>query len=478
MKVTFIALLVALQVPAATYYIDSVASGVLNGTSWANAWTNFNGITGLSAGDTVYFSGGSSGQTKTYFSDMGTGYPGIWLPTSGSAGSPITYAVSQESAHNGTVMILNFGTNYWLGYQTTPRPHDIVIDGVVNGQPHFVVTNCNSVGALYSYTNFVCRGVWQTGGAATFDLQACWNVDISSNRFHINSDVSDHSIVASFPQGLGYGSNVFHHNTLYLPNSPPNGSGGNGPDGFQISGSGFDIYNNTVIGFWQPTFTGNQHQDGWQALGPGKNIRVFNNTWVNIANYPMFPEPFAGGFTNLLMYNNLIMLQGTNFAAGDTLQGLVMAGTTAYVANNCHVFNNTVLDFTNSYAIAFRDPGSGNNPNAFVNCSAVNNLFVNCKSQIIDPNVSTNKNFTLSTGTDDLLTYSVLGGTNNNPELKAGSALIGAGTNYNAFAATDILGTTRGATWDIGAYEYTPIYTVGTLTISGQTTVESITITP
>lgn len=38
--------------------------------------------------------------------------------------------------------------------------------------------------------------------------------------------------------------------------------------------------------------------------------------------------------------------------------------------------------------------------------------------------------------------------------LKAGSAGIGAGTNLSSYFTTDIAGTLRGTTWDIGAYEF------------------------
>ena len=42
------------------------ASGAQNGTSWANAWTSLSQISGVSAGDTVYLSGGPSGSSRDY----------------------------------------------------------------------------------------------------------------------------------------------------------------------------------------------------------------------------------------------------------------------------------------------------------------------------------------------------------------------------------------------------------------------------
>ncbi|HTQ49309.1 MAG TPA: hypothetical protein VMJ12_01265, partial [Candidatus Acidoferrales bacterium] len=51
---------------ATTWYVDSSAAGTHNGTSWANAWTSLSQISGVSAGDTVYISGGAGGSSHTY----------------------------------------------------------------------------------------------------------------------------------------------------------------------------------------------------------------------------------------------------------------------------------------------------------------------------------------------------------------------------------------------------------------------------
>lgn len=46
----------------------------------------------------------------------------------------------------------------------------------------------------------------------------------------------------------------------------------------------------------------------------------------------------------------------------------------------------------------------------------------------------------------------------NNLALSGTSTAIGAGTNLSSIFTTDILGTPRGSSWDIGAYEYSPEY--------------------
>src|SRR5258708_10013440 len=79
---------------AATWYVDSAATGTRNGTSWANAWTALTQIAGAAAGDTVYISGGPSGSNRNYSVAAGG-----WTPSSGSSTNPITYHIGQDDSH-------------------------------------------------------------------------------------------------------------------------------------------------------------------------------------------------------------------------------------------------------------------------------------------------------------------------------------------------------------------------------------------
>src|SRR5437764_398510 len=80
------------------FYVDNVVSASGNGGSWSSAWKNFSDIgwSSLKPGDTLYISGGSSGQTYNQTLNVGA---------SGSAGLPITITAGTDAGHNGAVTI-------------------------------------------------------------------------------------------------------------------------------------------------------------------------------------------------------------------------------------------------------------------------------------------------------------------------------------------------------------------------------------
>jgi hypothetical protein len=85
---------------AATWYVDSAATGAHNGTSWSNAWTSFSQISGVSAGDTVNISGGTSGSSETY--SIGGSFPFV---NGVNNSSRTVYQIGQDSAHDGTAIL-------------------------------------------------------------------------------------------------------------------------------------------------------------------------------------------------------------------------------------------------------------------------------------------------------------------------------------------------------------------------------------
>jgi T5SS/PEP-CTERM-associated repeat protein len=111
---------------AATWYVDTAATGSNNGTSWANAWTSISSATGSSVapGDTVYISNGSYANFN---------------PKSGTVGNPITYKIGQQAGHNGTVTFTGSGT--WLSNE-----NNLIISGDAgDGQMHFATSGYGKI---------------------------------------------------------------------------------------------------------------------------------------------------------------------------------------------------------------------------------------------------------------------------------------------------------------------------------------------
>src|SRR4051812_37049486 len=80
------------------FYVDNTIAASGNGGSWQSAWRTFADINWgvFKPGDTLFISGGTTGQT----------YNETLSPAaSGAAGLPITITAGIDPGHNGTVII-------------------------------------------------------------------------------------------------------------------------------------------------------------------------------------------------------------------------------------------------------------------------------------------------------------------------------------------------------------------------------------
>ena len=85
---------------AGAHYVDSGASGANDGSSWTDAWESFADITwegaGVTAGDTLYISGGADSTVYNASLD---------IQASGTSGNLIVIMCGTDASHNGLVVI-------------------------------------------------------------------------------------------------------------------------------------------------------------------------------------------------------------------------------------------------------------------------------------------------------------------------------------------------------------------------------------
>ena len=378
-RLTLLALCAVLPSMAATHYVDSAVSSSGNGSSWSTAWKSISNITGLSPGDTVYFSGGSTSQVYSLSTD--------WAPTGGSSGNPITYAAGQDAGHNGIVIFDGGSTaGRWLSPNSWTT-----MDGGFQGSRHFKVQNFT--GSSEMVVEVAKSGV--SVRYVTFQAGDAFNLG-SSDHYEIGfctmESTYDHAISANGPPApTGYDENLIHDNTILLDQK--NDGSGWGSDGIQ-NGTGISLYNNLIQGVKVAAYPSGQHQDGIQT--DGRFTRVYDNTFIDIGNYAVFFELF-GSANDMQVFNNLIYMSDTRYAGGGQ-QGIAIgrsggaSGTITF--NNVVVANNTVANY-GGVAVAM-SPG----PNSTWNSSDLfeNNAGYATGGFSVDGNVAAVNNKSVSSG--------------------------------------------------------------------------------
>lgn len=370
----FIFLALVLQLSAATRYIDNVAKGANNGTSWADAWTD--PVTAKPApGDMVYISGGPAGGTRSYV--LGGSYS-QWGAPNGTSAAKITYKIGQDALHNGTAVFSPAkATNQFMF-----APDWIIFSGDAgDGNQHFKlsgfgsdVDGVNTNWLLLEYVDFgTC------GNMASFN-PCLGRVEISHCVVKITGN-ADHASYASFT-GTSYDSTGLIHDCVI--NLPYDTSlDGSGADGLQWVGSGFSIYGNDITGYPQAGARGN-HQDGWQGSGV-QWVKIYNNVITDMGNYGLFGELPQNGRvnSNVQIYNNTIMN-----TRGTGTQAIAFGGDSAAGKINTNVIYtaNTAIGF--SMPLTLRNPNSTSDARAFVACYVYGNQ-INKGSNILDPAVFT-----------------------------------------------------------------------------------------
>lgn len=479
-----VAALWAVNSTAAEWFVDKDATGSRNGTSWANAWTNLNGITGTAAGDTIYISGGTT--SKTYRDPF-------WKPSNGTAGNRKTYSIGQEAGHNGIAIFDAQGANVsWL-YDNIKH---VNINGLVGTTKSFFVTNCTGASVdLSGCSDVTIEGVISS---TQWLFNPCTNVYIGHSDIKgapVGSTAGATyviNLISRFPAGdsPSYTNNSVYNCIIRMPSSDTTPAWGS--DGIK-SGSYCTMSSNQFEVYYVTNNTEWEHTDGIQNLTPAW-VKVHSSSFNNIANYGVFMEMTVAG-TNLWVYNNIFKQTDTLAHAQQQHRAIAIGQRTpGSTVQSIYVMNNTVVDTFGATAISLGDDPSESS--TWVDVIIANNLLYNSGKPGSDAilvyrgdgltngiSILYNKAITGARGTNSVMpsqlaaaggdtslalaSYTERSAANDFHLQSTDTAAKDSGFDLSSYFTTDADGNTRSGTWDLGAFEWLNTLIIFTNNASG-----------
>ncbi len=493
---------------AAAWYVDKATAG--DGTSWANAWSSFASVVwgggGVTAGDTVFVSGGASGTTKVY----STGATEFIIGASGTAGNPIFIKAGQEVGHNGVAVFdytgvaeANVDPDNFVAFNLSSRDY-LHIDGEYQGERHIQFRHLTdpgdgTVNGTVFYASPAGKGLKiryiEVDSTNTFVTFLNTNNDAVENGPEISynraTNMIGDVIIRVFPDTppdlneLDWA--LIHHNYLeVIDNNTVEASGG--PDAIQASW-GISVYDNTILTTASATtITVRQHPDGWQANG--HDLKFYNNLVINCGDAMLMGSDVgsADGIDRYYIYNNVFVIEDDQDTIPEMIRLFNISTANAFltdilIANNLFVDS----DFGTTRGVLYI---GGNHTNITGDITIKNNIFYNSGNPTYDiyfiPPATAivwdiSNNIYYTEDDPDMQfegnTYNVAGfiaaiepsGTALAPSfvaytendstsdyrLTVGDTVAkDQGVDLSAYFTTDKDGNTRGGAWDIGPYEF------------------------
>jgi len=332
------------------WYVDNLATGMNNGSNWANAWGNLSNINWASVrpGDFVYISGGAINKTYTN---------SFTITVSGNITSPITFRPGIDSGHNGIVI---FDYDY-LGDSATinginfQNRNYLTFNGTINGEKHWQIKNLRNIldrtpgCGLYAYqTNRI------TVDGLTFrNINNPINIFYSTNTTIMNSNLFETRGNAGISLSSSFGvwdSNKIYNNyieLLFNSNEPPGATYTyDGPDGISCRNA-TSIYNNTFKEIVTTVYTSDQHPDMLQITG--NYIKIYNNEFINVGDSVIDYDTYANpNPSNILIYNNIFRINESIDLYPEYFRMYTNHNNISSITN-LKIFNNLFVDNSDLY---------------------------------------------------------------------------------------------------------------------------------
>lgn len=288
------------------WYVDRDAAGDGSGSDWINAATSLTSLnwTPITAGDTIYVSGGITSKT----------YDRIMLEGKGVDGGVIVITNGKDAGHNGEVIFSpsNSSNNYTFRIKANSK--NIKLTGIT--------FNCD-----------ITAGI---NNGAVVSLSQVTNIQI--DNCHIKSNGSVHGINAGGCTSLEIINSIIETTTNNYTYEQDGIIIGQGGGGHTITGNTITLRGTNAsphkdcIQFW-----GNEGLNNNYQTVIANNLFIQNSSGITNVQGLYISGVYANRF---LVYNNIFLINGLNAASAVSFNHAVV--DTAYNLS-LGLYNNTVI---------------------------------------------------------------------------------------------------------------------------------------